>query len=135
VTLYADASAILKLYLEEPESERAEAVLRGDPRWITAFHTLVEVRRNLVRVLEAEQLAIARQQFSSDWDSLEAIELDAGLCGDAAALAERTGVRTLDALHLGAARIAGAPEGVPVVTFDRRLADAARSLGWTVLPA
>jgi predicted nucleic acid-binding protein len=43
-------------------------------------------------------------------------------------------VRTLDALHLGAAeRVGGA--ALPFVTFDRRLAAAARRLGWTVLGA
>jgi hypothetical protein len=30
--------------------------------------------------------------------------------------------------------MAGAEAGLPIVTFDRRLSDAARSLGWTVLP-
>jgi uncharacterized protein len=135
VTVYADASAILKLYFDEPESAHAEEILRGDPRWITGFHSLVEVRRNLARALEADVLLAAQRQFAADWDALEAIELDAGLCVDAVELAERTGVRTLDALHLGAAVVAGASDGVPVVTFDRRLADAARSLGWAVLPA
>lgn len=133
MTLYADASAILKLYLDEPESDRAEALLRGDPRWITGFHSFVEVRRNLVRFLDGDALAVAQRQFSADWDALEAIELDADVCSDAAELAEQTRVRTLDALHLSAALVAGAPEGVPIVTFDLRLAEAARSLGWTVV--
>lgn len=135
MTVYAEASAILKLYLDEPESDRAEELLRGDPRWITGFHSLVEVRRNLTRSLDSDALVVAQRQFAADWDALEAIELDADLCIEAAELAERTGVRTLDALHLSAAALAGAPEGVPLVTFDRRLADAARSLGWTVLPS
>jgi predicted nucleic acid-binding protein len=133
VTLYVDASAVLKLYFGEPESDRATAILRDDPVWITGFHTLVEVRRILTRVLEGVDLERARTQFSADWDAIEAIELDARVCAKAAELAERTGVRTLDALHLGAASVA--VEGTPIVTFDRRLADAAQSLGWTVLGA
>jgi predicted nucleic acid-binding protein len=134
VTLYADSSALLKLYFEETESDRAEEILRGDPRWLTAYHSLVEVRRNLARAFDGEALRVAQRQFAADWDALEAIELDAELCIEAAELAEATGVRTLDALHLGAARLAGASDGVPVVTFDHRLGDAARSLGWAVLP-
>lgn len=134
MTLYADSSALLKLYFEEPESDRAEEILRGDPRWLTAYHSLVEVRRNLARAFDGEALRVAQRQFAVDWSAIEAIELDAELCSDAAELAERTGVRTLDALHLGAALLTGASEGVPVVTFDKRLADAARSLGWSVLP-
>jgi predicted nucleic acid-binding protein len=134
VTLYADSSALLKLYFEESESERADAILRADPRWVTAYHSLVEVRRNLARAFEGDVLQVARRQFDADWAAIEAIELDAALCSEAAELAELTGVRALDALHLGAAQLAGASEGVPVVTFDRRLAEAARSLGWAVLP-
>lgn len=135
MTIYADASAILKLYLVEPNSDLATQILRDDPVWITGFHTLVEVRRNLSRVLEREALVDARQQFSADWQGLEAVELDERVCGQAADLAEQTGVRALDALHLGAAAVAGADDGLPVVTFDIRIADAARSLGWTVFGA
>ena len=135
MTLYADANAILKLYVVEDDSEAADAILGSDPVWITGFHSLVEVRRNLARLLDGLDLEDAQQQFAADWEAREAIELDRHVCQRAAALAERTGVRSLDALHLGAAEVAGATEGTPVVTFDRRLAGAARSLGWDVLGA
>lgn len=135
MTVYADAGAILKLYLVEPNSDVAAEILRGDPLWITGFHTLVEVRRNLARLLESDALADARDQFSADWSGLEAVELDDRVCEKAADLAERTGARALDALHLGAAAIAGADDGLPVVTFDHRMGEAARSLGWEVLGA
>jgi uncharacterized protein len=53
-------------------------------------------------------------------------------CDTAAGIAELTGVRALDALHLAAAqRIGGA--AVPFLTFDVRQAQAARSLGLTVV--
>jgi predicted nucleic acid-binding protein len=62
------------------------------------------------------------------------VELDEVTCAAAADIAERTGARTLDALHLAAAqRLGGA--AVPLVTFDVRQARAARILGLTVLPA
>jgi hypothetical protein len=48
----------------------------------------------------------------------------------AAAIAEVTGARTLDALHLAAAqRVGGA--AVPFLTFDLRQAQPARGLGLT----
>ncbi len=59
------------------------------------------------------------------------VELDAATCELAATVAEQTGVRTLDALHLGAARRLGA--GISFLTFDVRQAEAARSLGFRVL--
>lgn len=45
-----------------------------------------------------------------------------------------TGSWTLDALHLAAAEQAGGRE-LPFVTFDLRLAEAARALGFTVIGA
>ena len=60
--------------------------------------------------------------------------LDETTCETAAGIAEMTGVRTVDALHLAAAqRIGGA--AVPFLTFDVRQAQAARSLGLTVVGA
>lgn len=60
------------------------------------------------------------------------IELDDATCRLAAEIAEILKVRTLDALHLGAARRAG-DGALPFVTYDLRQAQAARSFGWTVL--
>jgi hypothetical protein len=47
VTLYADSSALLKRYVEEPDSERAVELLAGDPELVTGRHAVVAVRRNL----------------------------------------------------------------------------------------
>lgn len=131
---YVDSSALLKLYVSEPETDLAFEVTHAHDVWTTARHTLVELRRNLVRLLSGDDLALARSAFTEDWSSVAVIELDEASCDRAAALAEQTGVRTMDALHLGAAAVAGADEGLPIVTFDRALRDAARSLGWRVLP-
>jgi uncharacterized protein len=134
VTLYVDASALLKLYVEEPESPSAREILLDPREWTTARHTLVEVRRNLARLLEGKALARYRRWFDGHWESMSVIELGDAVCQRAAALAEVTGASTLDALHLGAAYEAGQGQ-IPIATFDRRLADATRSLGWTVLGA
>ena len=130
MTLYVDASAVVKLYVQEPESMDAAVHLRG--QWTTGRHTLVEVRRTLARSLSGSELQIARDRFADDWARTSIIELDGGVCDRAAELAESTGVRSLDAIHLAAAELVGASEH-RFVTFDRRLAEAARSLGWDVL--
>ena len=134
MSIYVDSSALLKIYLDEPETDAAEQMLTGK-RWVSGRHTLVEVRRNLHRVLEGGELDRARNRFAHDWEEIHAVDLGEAASELAAELAERTGVRSLDALHLGAAAMAGADDGLPIVTFDRRLADAARSLGWTALGA
>jgi predicted nucleic acid-binding protein len=130
--LYVDSSALLKLYFEEPDSRRAEDILASDPDWITGRLTSVEVRRNLARELEGPDLAAARRQFERDWANTAVVELTPEVCEMAAELAEVTGARSLDALHLGAAKVVGGG-ALPIVTFDLRQAQAARSLGWVVL--
>jgi predicted nucleic acid-binding protein len=134
VTLYVDSSALLKRYVDEPDSDACEAILQSDSSLVTGRHTVVEVRRNLGRLLAGSDLAGAKDAFAQDLQSLSLVELDAETCEAAAAIAEITGVRTLDALHLaGAQRIGGT--ALPFLTYDVRQAQAARSLGFTVLGA
>ena len=134
MALYVDTSALLKRYIDEPDSERCERHLRADPVWVTGRHTLVEMRRNLARLLEGEALAVAREQFAADWRRLHVVELDELTCEIAADVAEATGARSLDALHLGAMSRAG-KGSLPLLTFDIRQALAARALGFTVIGA
>src|SRR3954462_15877295 len=107
MSLYVDSSALLKRYIDEPDSDHAEALLRSDPSLLTARHAIVEVRRNLARLLEERDAAAARAAFLEDLAVFSVIELDQFTCDAAADIAEITGVRTLDALHLAAARRAG----------------------------
>ncbi len=132
MTIYVDSSALLKLYFDEPDTDTAERQLLADPTWVTARHTSIEVRRNFARHLKGRSATTARQQFQRDWNAMTIVELDRRVCDAAIHIAEVTGARTPDALHLGAAqRVA---EGqIPFVTYDLRQAQAARSLGWTVL--
>jgi uncharacterized protein len=134
VSLYVDSSALLKRYVDEPDSELADSLLRSDPSLVTARHTIIEVRRNLVRLLPEREVAAARLVFADDLAAFSIVELDEVTCEGAAAIAEVTGVRSLDALHLSAARRVGAP-AVPFLTFDVRQAQAARALGLTVVGA
>jgi uncharacterized protein len=134
LSLYVDSSALLKRYIDEPDSETAETLLRSDPSLLTARHTIVEVRRSLARLLDDAEAAAARAAFAEDMGAFSVIELDETTCETAAGIAEMTGVRTLDALHLAAAqRVGGA--AVPFLTFDVRQAQAARNLGLTVIGA
>jgi predicted nucleic acid-binding protein len=134
VSTYVDSSALLKRYVDEPDSAAADALLRADRGLLTARHTIVEVRRNLARLLSGRDLTVARRAFADDLRSISIIELDEVTCESAATIAETTGVRTLDALHLAAAqRVAEA--GSAFLTFDLRQAQAARTLGLTVVTA
>lgn len=131
---YVDSSALVKLYVRETDSATAERLLSADPLWVTAAHTQVEVRRTLALRAPPGKLTQLKSDFARDWDRLAVVALDAATCRLAADLAEGTRVRSLDALHLAAAQRVGAPV-VRLVTFDLRLGQAARSLGWSVVGA
>ena len=77
VSLYVDTSALLKLYVEEAESDACEALLMAEPAWVTGRHTLVEVRRNLARLLHGDAHSDAAAVFAEDWQRFEAVEFDA----------------------------------------------------------
>jgi predicted nucleic acid-binding protein len=130
VTLYVDSSALMKRYVDEPDSERANELLASDPALVTGRHTIVEIRRNLARVLHPTDATAARASLATDLASFAIIELDGATCELAATIAEQTGVRSLDAMHLGAARRLGT--ALTFVTFDVRQAIAAHSLGLAV---
>jgi predicted nucleic acid-binding protein len=131
MSLYIDSSAILAALLDEPHGVAARATMLADADWYTARHTLVEVRRDLVRLLSPQDLGPARETFQGDWSRMHIIELDEVTCTDAVRVAEETGARTLDALHLAAALRLGGP-GLSLLTFDQRQAGAARWLGLLV---
>lgn len=134
MSLYVDSSALLKRYVDEPDSDAADRILRSDPELLTGRHTIVEVRRNLARLLADQDLARAKAALGDDLRAFGLVELDAVTCERAAGLAELTGVRSLDALHLAAAQRVG-DSAIPFATFDVRQAQAARGLGFTVLGA
>jgi hypothetical protein len=133
VTTYVDTSALLKRYVDEPDSDRAVELLASDDVLVTGRHTVVEVRRNLARMLSPSDATAARADLARDLEAFAIVELDASTCELAATIAEQSGVRTLDALHLGAARRLGT--ALTFVTFDVRQAQAARALGFAVAGA
>lgn len=130
--LYVDTSALLKRYILEAESDACERHLLADPQWVTARHTVVEVRRNLSRLMAGTALRTTLELFDADWQRMNVIELDAVTCERASEIAMMTGARTLDALHLAAAlRVGGT--ALSFLTYDLRQAVAARQLGLVVL--
>lgn len=134
MTAYVDSSALLKRYVVEHDSDRADELLASDLVLATSWVTVVEVRRNLGRLLTAAACADARAQFHIDLDSLALISCDEAVSRAAADIGEMLGVRSLDAIHLASAQRLQIP-GLTFITFDLRQAQAGRTLGFTVLGA
>jgi len=131
MTLYVDSSALLKRYVEERDSEVAESLLATDSVLVTSRLTEIEVRRNLARLLDPDDAVQAKRLFTEDLDAFALVHLDATTCSSAARIAEQTGCRSLDSIHLAAAQRAGS--ATTVLTFDIRQAQAARSIGLAVI--
>ena len=129
--IYLDSAAIVKLVHAESESQALRAWLdeRAEVGWVSSVLAEIESSRALAR--HAPE-AITRLQLVLDL--MDLVELDAGTRILAQTVKPAT-VRSLDAIHLATAlRIH--PQLTSFVTYDKRLADAARAAGLTVdLPA
>lgn len=132
MTLYVDSSALIKRYIDEEDSELAEATLLGDTEWVTAQITFVEVRLAIHRRLDEAGRQTATEAFERDWHRTLVVSLDDATCRRAVELSVPTGARSLDSLHLAAAERAGG-RSMPIVTFDVRLGQAARALSFAVI--
>jgi uncharacterized protein len=119
--VYADSSALVKLVIEEPESEALAAYIdEARPVLATSRVALVEVVR---AVGLANPSTEARDEAVRAVESCLLVDVTDVLLRSAAALASLT-VRTLDAIHLASAQRIGADE---VLVYDARLREAAAS--------
>ena len=134
MTAYVDSSALLKRYLIEPDSKRGQSLFDEDVDLVTSRITIVEVRRALGLLASAVERVLTRANFAHDLESISIVEVDALVCADAASIAEETGLRSLDSIHVASARRISDVD-ITFITFDVRQAAVARSLGLTVLGA
>ncbi len=132
MTLYVDSSALLKRYVQETDSAVSERLLQSDRVLVTSWVTLVEVRRNISRLLSGPDRAAARRAFGEDLDEFALVTCDEATADAASRIAETLGVRSLDAIHLASAQRLQIP-GLGFLTFDLRQGQAARSMGFVVL--
>jgi len=128
--VYLDASAIVKLGTAEPESLALRAWLRDRSPLLTSRISTVEVARAIGRN-EAGSVAAGRAAAREVFTSVALTELDAGIANRAAELGPAT-LRALDAIHLATVLALGG-ELAAFVTYDGRLADAARAAGLEVV--
>jgi len=142
VILYVDTSALVKLYIEEPESplvrgaaETAEAVTTHAIAYAEARATFARLHRE-ARLSDAA-LADVKRAFEHDWERFVRIAAGEALLRRAGDLAEAFGLRGYDSVHLAAAEWARLQVGGPVAfsCFDGRLNRAAAVLGLEPLPS
>jgi predicted nucleic acid-binding protein len=127
---YLDASAIAKLVTDEPESAALRQWVGTHTRRLTSRITTVEVPRALRRK-GPKSVELAERALDAAFQAMTIVELDQGVAHAASQL-DPPALRSLDAVHLASALVAG-PELDGFVTYDLRLADAARTAGLEVV--
>jgi hypothetical protein len=126
ITAYFDASAILKLTLAERESlDLIDYLSDRDVRVATSVVAEVEVMRTLQRV------GVAREEQDSALGKVYLLSLDSDVRREALRLQPRS-LRALDAIHVASA-VSIADRNLEFVTYDGRMADAARTAGLKVI--
>ena len=127
--LYLDSSALVKLVVAERETTALRSFLQQHPRRVSCSLATVEVVR-AVRPQGAPAVARSRQVLGG----LDLLQMDQALLEDAGLIDPPT-IRTMDAIHLAAARRLGSAL-THFVTYDNRLRDAAVTTGLpTVAPS
>lgn len=133
--LYVDTSALLRRYFDEEESEAAVAVLaQGHAMMVSAlvFTELASVFRRGQRSRRISPAQLRQLQEAARKDLRHFRVLGAGeeLFRQAALIADQTGLKTLDCIHLASARSGGAEA---ILTYDREMAAAAARMGFKAL--
>ena len=124
MSIYLDSSALVKLVVEEPESEDLRTFV-GDRVVVSSMVARTEVIRAVART-EPERVGAAEKVLAET--SLIIID---GPLASAAAWVEPASTRSLDAIHLATAqRLEVGLEAL--VTYDRRMVDAAQMAGLRV---
>ena len=127
VIAYIDSSALLKLVVQEAETSYLEADLGERDGLVVSRLAVVECRRAAARVRNTRLL----QAVGDVLDSTYLIEITPAIIERAARISPAR-VRSLDAIHLATALSIGDPD-LEVITYDDRMADAARRNGLRIL--
>jgi predicted nucleic acid-binding protein len=122
---YVDSSAIVKLAVAEPESKALRRYLARRQPLVSSALARTEVARAL---LPSGPEAVARGE--EVLRRIQLLRLNDRVLGEAGHMAPHD-LCSLDAIHLASARQLGSSVR-QIVTYDERMADAARASGWSV---
>lgn len=129
MSVYFDSSALAKRYVLEQESDQARSLLETCNEPTISAIAIIEVRRIVGRFTSPMERVTAQALFNRDLELMSTIDVTPFIVETAAEIAATSQLRTLDSIHLASAMAA---ECTQIVTFDKRQAQVARSLG--ILP-
>lgn len=138
--LFCDTSALIKLLIEEPGSDRmhqagqdAEAIAVCRITWAEAMAAMA--RRQRDDPISSDAIDQARQLLIENWNQFIVVEVRQALVEAAGGFADTFALRAYDSVQLAAAHELHRSTGLPLTfaCFDRRLNQAARLLQLEVL--
>ena len=137
--VYFDASALVKLVVDEEGSELAASLWDGCDAALASRLADVEVCAALAAAgrnhdLSARALRSAQRSWNELWAAVRPVELTAAVQERARGLATDHGLRGADAVHLASALTVDRSKLV-VAAWDQRLRAAAIEAGCAVAPA
>ena len=137
--VYFDASALVKLVVEESGSDlaarlwdRCDAALSSRLGYVEVCSALAASRRR--DDLSQPELESALADLDTFWSFVRAVELTEQVRREAGQLARAHALRGADAIHLASALAVGDSQLLMAV-WDRQLAAGARTSGLAVSPA
>jgi predicted nucleic acid-binding protein len=122
---YVDSSAIVKLVVAEPESKELRRYLARRQPLVSSALARTEVVRAL---MPSGEDAVARGH--EVLRRVQLLRVNDRVLTEAGRL-KPTELRSLDAIHLASASQFGTSVG-QIVTYDERMAEAAKAIGWSV---
>lgn len=136
--VYFDASAFVKLLVEEPGTELAVALWDGCDAAVSSRLAYPEVRATLAGAhrnhdLDQDGLAHAEESWAQFWGATRPVELTPAVGRHAGDLAKELSLGGADAVHLASA-LAMSDQSLIVAVWDRRLHAGVLAVGLGVAP-
>lgn len=140
MTVFADSSALVKLYADEPDA----ALVRSQAAYVVSAIARVEVpaalwRKQRTGELSVEDAGVLAAEFAADWHDVEGkfapVALQAEVLERSARLVGAHGLRGYDGVQLACASAAreADPEVDSFLCFDAELSAAAGREGFQLL--
>lgn len=134
--LFCDTSALMKLFIQEQQSDAMRSASKSFTLIVVSQVTWVEMCAALAlkqrtRQIDAPQAAKALQELRDEWGRYSKLAIDQALVSAAGQLALTFGLRAYDSLQLASAQRTHGQAGstLAFACFDQQLNAAAVALG------
>jgi predicted nucleic acid-binding protein len=126
--LYLDTSSLVKLYVEEDESSKVDALVRSSEVTATSLVAYAEARAAFARrfrekAFTPDEHVRIKEFFDKDWNSYLILSVTGDMIRLAGDLAEKHALRGFDSIHLASALTLRRELSTPIVfsCFDDNL--------------